>query len=119
MRVLRRYTEEFKTDALAVLKRSDLSLSAVAHNLGVPPWTLRAWYNKAEMAKRKKTAKPKGSSSKIPRFVTPRETEEETDPERIARLERELSEVRKENDSLKLDREVLKKAAAFFMKESE
>jgi len=119
MRVLRRYTEEFKVDALAILKRSDLSLSAVAHNLGVPPWTLRAWYNKAEMAKRKKTAKPKGSASKIPRFVSPPTMEEETDIERIARLERELSDARKENESLKLDREILKKAAAFFVKESE
>src|ERR1043165_475044 len=106
MRVLRRYTEEFKADALIVLERSDLSLSAVANNLGIPPWTLRAWYNKAQMAKRKSTAKPKGSSSKIPRFVSPPGTEKETDVERIARLERELSEVRKENDSLKLDREI-------------
>ncbi|HEY8079335.1 MAG TPA: hypothetical protein VIF62_34630, partial [Labilithrix sp.] len=43
----------------------------------------------------------------------------EAPEEKIDRLEREVTELRKENDSLKLDRAILKKAAAFFAKESE
>jgi transposase len=37
----------------------------------------------------------------------------------VTRLEREVQTLRKENDSLRMDREILKKAAAFFAKESE
>jgi transposase-like protein len=39
--------------------------------------------------------------------------------EKVARLERELAAANKEIDSLRMDREILKKAAAFFAKESE
>lgn len=38
---------------------------------------------------------------------------------KLARLERENQTLRKEIDSLRMDREILKKAAAFFAKESE
>ncbi len=122
MRVLQRYSDQFKTDALTILDRSDLTLSQVARNLGVPHWTLRSWYNTAEMAKQQKKRKPKGSASKgaskIPRYVSAQPAEE-NDAERIARLEAELKESRREVEALKLDREILKKAAAFFVKESE
>ena len=119
MRVIRRYSEDFKTDALAILHRSDQTLSQVARNLGVPHWTLRDWYNTAEMAKRqKKQTRQKPVSSKVPPHVSA-QPGEETDAERIARLEAELKESRREVEALKLDREILKKAAAFFVKESE
>jgi transposase len=114
MRVLRRYSDEFKTDALALLDRSDQTLSEVARNLGVPHWTLRGWYRMAEMAKRKK----KQPAAKTDRYVSTGPGTE-SDAERVARLEAELKAARKEVESLKLDREILKKAAAFFVKESE
>jgi transposase-like protein len=41
---------------------------------------------------------------------------DETPEQHIVRLERELDQLRKENESLKTDREILKKAAAFFAK---
>jgi transposase len=43
----------------------------------------------------------------------------ETAEQKLARLERENTALRKEVESLRTDREILKKAAAFFVKESE
>ena len=43
----------------------------------------------------------------------------ETLEEKVARLERENAQLRKKNDDLEMDRAILKKAAAFFAKESE
>ena len=43
----------------------------------------------------------------------------ETAEEKIARLEKENAELRRKNASLEMDRAILKKAAAFFAKESE
>ena len=45
--------------------------------------------------------------------------EAESPDERIARLERENERLQKKVESLETDREILKKAAAFFAKESE
>jgi hypothetical protein len=42
----------------------------------------------------------------------------ETVQQKLARLERENAALRKEVDDLKLDKVILKKAAAFFVKES-
>jgi hypothetical protein len=43
----------------------------------------------------------------------------ESAEQKLARLERENQTLRKENDSLRKDREILKIAAAFFVKERE
>jgi small GTP-binding protein len=43
---------------------------------------------------------------------------EETTEQKLARLEREIAALRKENADLKVDKDILKKAAAFFAKES-
>jgi transposase len=120
MRVAPRYTQEFRTDALALLRKSERSLRAVAVDLGLCPETLRGWYKQEEMAKKtRKTGKlPPGARPQA--RVVPRAAEDAEDAEeRIARLERELAAVKKENESLRQDREILKKAAAFFVKESE
>jgi transposase len=45
---------------------------------------------------------------------------EERSPEaRLAELEAEVKALRRRNEQLEMDREILKKAAAFFAKESE
>jgi transposase len=108
MRRLNRYTIEFRHEALALLRRSDRSLKEVAGDLGVNHWTLRSWMEQDDM-KRKKRA-PTGS------LPTPKN---ETVEEQLARLKRENAKLLRENDQLKEDREILKKAAAFFAKESE
>ena len=91
-----------------MLRNSDRTIREVSLALGVSDWTLRTWYKQSEMSKPKKTK----ASPKPP-------PEGETSAEKIARLERELAASRKEIDSLRVDREILKKAAAFFAKESE
>ena len=106
-----RYTEEFKTEALALIDRDDRSFAQLGQDLGVQPWTLRYWYKQREMAKKKKK-----QAGKAPLSVA---FKDETAEQRLARLERENKRLQRENDQLKMDREILKKAAAFFAKENE
>ena len=103
----KRYDETFREEALALLKRSDRTLNAVAADLGLNANTLRYWY-KADMAKKGK--KPAGASPKPPAS--------ESVDDRLARLERENAALKKKVDELEMDRAILKKAAAFFAKES-
>lgn len=56
--------------------------------------------------------KPKGTKTTPPPV-------DETPEQELARLRRELRTLKRENDQLRMDREILKKAAAFFAKESE
>jgi transposase-like protein len=109
MRVRPTYTDEFKSDAVEAVRRSDRSRRQVARDLGVSHAALCAWYKREEMAKR-----TKGNSKARPPAPT-----EETAEQRLRRLERENDALRKENETLRMDREILKKAAAFFAKESE
>ena len=102
----RRYTAEFREDAVRLVKTTDRSVTSIAEGLGVSHWTLRDWY-RADVAK-KKTRK---SSVVVP--------DKESDEEKAARLERENRELRKRVEELETDRDILKKAAAFFAKESE
>ncbi len=115
MRVVPRYTEQFKIDAIELLKNSDKSYRQVADDLGVSDESLRNWYKKFEMAKRRKrSAKVIAAEKALDRVVANESVEQ-----RLARLERENAALKKENEELKTDREILKKAAAFFAKESE
>lgn len=105
------YTEEFKQDAVRLLERSGRSYTQVSGDLGVSYWTLRNWYKDLRMGKRSKKA-TSGKAAAAP-------VSGETLEEKVGRLERENALLRKENDSLQMDRAILKKAAAFFAKESE
>ena len=115
MRVQARYTDEFKTDALDLLNRTGRSLPAVARDLGVSVGSLRNWYKDREMAKKKK----KRSGAAVTPTPVRVPDEELSVEERLKRAERENAALKREIDSLKMDREILKKAAAFFAKESE
>jgi transposase len=108
VRVRKTYTDAFKSDALRLIRRGDRTYLQLGADLGVSHWTLRDWYKVDEMSKR----------SKKKERVLPAPAEE-TPEEKVARLERALSLLQSENDSLRMDREILKKAAAFFAKESE
>lgn len=102
------YDEEFKTNAVAMVTRGDRSAVTVASDLGVPVNTLRYWMASRRMKRKRKGAPPSVAGPT-----------NETDAEKIERLERENSALRKDVESLRMDREILKKAAAFFAKESE
>ena len=112
MRVANRrtYDRSFREDSLSLLSRSDRPLAVIAHDLGISPSTLRYWYE-ADMAKKGKKVR----GAKLPVGDPAAESPEE----KVARLETEVAVLRQENEELKLDRAILKKAAAFFAKESE
>lgn len=86
-----KFTEEFKIEAIKLVKEQGLSTAQVASDLGVGKSTLDKWvrYNKA----------PNGSA----------ETISESEKEELKRL-------RKENHTLRMERDILKKATAFFSK---
>ena len=114
----RRYDQVFRESALALVERSNRAMTAIAEDLGVPPATLRYWYKQAEMAKKGKLAQRARKGSTAPMTLS-NSNPPSSDQERIAQLEREVAALQKENEELKMDRAILKKAAAFFAKESE
>lgn len=88
-----RYSEEFRDEAVRLVVESKSSAAQVARDLGVNIWTLRDWVK----ARRKRDGA--GSAGRS-----------ETLEEENRRLKRELVVVKQE-------REILKKAAAYFAKE--
>lgn len=111
----RRYEAAFRAEAVALLDRTDRSVTEVATSLGMPPGTLYRWYDQ-EMARRRDKPKLGAPTPGLP--GTPIAPPTETVQQKLARLERENAALRRENEDLKLDKEILKKAAAFFAKES-
>lgn len=95
----RRYTEEFKTEAV----RLALSTggNAAAKRLGIPQSTMTNWVRQSRDGASPPVA---GAVAAVKRPVSELEAEN-------ARLRRELA-------SAKLDLEIVKKAAAYFAKES-
>ena len=87
------YTEEFREEAVRLVLESKSTLARVAEDLGVNTWTLRGWVKRYRESVR---------ASEPPR--------PETLAEENRRLKRELSILRQERD-------ILKKAAAYFAKE--
>ena len=90
----RRYTEEFKAEAVRVLQQSDEPLAKIARDLGITPHSLRAWQEAVRPA------------------VAP--DRQLTEDERS-----ELARLRRENQQLRMERDILKKATAFFARHSE
>jgi transposase len=113
VRETNRYDDAFREGALGLLARSGRSIPAVAADLGIPAATLRHWYNGGMARSRKPT-------HVLPTLKPPTSTAaNETLQQKVARLERENEELRRANAELEMDRAILKKAAAFFVKESE
>ena len=115
MRVIqtyRKFSDPFVQDAVALMERTDRPFREVAAGLGVSTSTLRGWY-KQHVAKTKRPKKP--ARREVPAVITQTETAEG----KIARLERECAALRKQVENLETDRAILKKAAAFFARESE
>ncbi|MEE1671566.1 MULTISPECIES: transposase [Streptomyces] len=90
----KRYSAEFKRDAVALALSSEKTVTEVARDLGVSPEGLRGWVKQA----------------KIDRGEGPAGALTSDEREELRRVRRELAEVKKAN-------EILVKAAAFFAKE--
>jgi len=93
---LRSYTAEFKLSAIALVAAKTHTIDQVAANLGISRDTLKFWLKEH----RRKNPPP------IP--VNP---VEESD------LQALVKQLRRENERLTLERDILKKAAAFFARE--
>jgi len=91
-----RYTTEFKAEAVKLVTEQGLSQEAAANRLGIPKGTMGNWIVAAKASTR--TVAP-GSRSAT-------ELEEEN-----ARLRKDLAEAR-------MERDILKKATAYFARES-
>jgi len=107
----RTYTPEFRAEAVALMRRRDCTYPELAEELGVNQHTLRSWYMADVMARKKakrNTGAEPGSA-----------LADETPEDKVRRLERECAKLRKQVERLEEDRAILKKAAAFFAKESE
>lgn len=116
-KISRRYDADFRAGAVELAERNDRPLRQAAEDLGIPTTTLWYW---CEMARKKKQKiVPARPARPVPRVVSRMVPIHETADEKIARLEREVDQLKKRNDQLELDRAILKKAAAFFAKESE
>jgi len=54
----KRHPEEFKADAVELLRTSDEPLAMVAQRLGVNHWTLRDWYRASDVTRKPQRATP-------------------------------------------------------------
>lgn len=96
----RSFTPGFKAEAVRLCRLGDRSIPQIAHELDLPTSNLRLWLRQAEGA-------GAGASAAA---VTSGRT--------IGELEQENLRLQQKVKRLEMDREILKKAAAFFAKES-
>jgi len=97
------YTRQFKEEAMRLVTGPQgYSNTAAARQLGIPPSTLAKWLSKAGWRT------PAKAAPTLPGTPLP------DDP---AVLRIRLREVEEENRRLKMEKEILKKATAFFARE--
>ena len=90
----RKFTKEFKVEAVRLLDQPGMSVSKAATDLGVPENTLYRWR----------------------RELTEDGVEAFRGQGRLRSDQEELARLRRENAELRMEREILKKATAFFAK---
>jgi transposase-like protein len=91
----RAFTPEYKAEVVKLVRDSGKSVGEVAKDMGLTETSVRAWVKQA------KVDAGEGAAGAL------------TTAER-----EELTRLRRENKTLQLEREILKKAAAFFAKEN-
>jgi transposase len=91
-----KYPEEFRREAVELVKSSERPRVEIARSLGISDSTLSNWVNDDRDRQRRAE-----------------------DPDALSESERaELARLRKENIELRTDREILRKAAAYFARET-
>ncbi len=92
-----RYTKEFRLEAVKLVLEEHLAWAEAARRLSLPTSTLANWVKAAKA----------GKLSDVGKKYRP-----------LTEIEMELARVKKENAELRMERDILKKAAAYFAKES-
>jgi len=95
-RTRRSFSDEFKAETVRLVRESGKSIGAIARELDLTETALRRWVRQAEIDA------GRGPAGAL--------TTSERD---------ELTQLRRENKRLRMERDILKKATAFFAKESE
>jgi transposase-like protein len=88
----RKFTDEFKSETVKLIRESSRTVGSVARELDLTETAVRNWVKRAEAS---------GPASTL-------------SPDERA----ELRHLRKENRELRMEKEILRKATAFFAKES-
>ncbi len=88
----RKFTDEFKAETVKLIRGSGRTVGSVARELSLTETAVRNWLKQAEAS---------GSADTL-------STDERA----------ELRRLRKENQELRMEKEILRKATAFFAKES-
>ena len=91
----RKFTDEYKAEAVRLVREGGMTVTQAAKDLDLTESALRNWVKLAEIDD------GKGAADAL------------TSPER-----KELQRLRRENLQLRMEREILKKATAFFAKEN-
>ena len=92
-----RYTKEFREEVVKLVTEENISLPEAARRLSLPPSTLATWvkaYKDGRLGEVGKTQRP------------------------LTEIEMDLARTKKELVEVKMERDILKKAAAYFAKES-
>ena len=92
------YTDQFKAEAIKQIEQNQGNISATARALGISMQTLSNWYNKSKAGKLKGT--------------------ESYDAKHVA-LIKENNKLKQQLKIAEMEREFLKKAAAYFAKENQ
>ncbi len=92
-----RYTKEFREEAVKLVTEQRLSLPEAARRLSMPPSSIGNWL-KAHKA---------GKLGEVGKSYRP-----------LTEIEMELARMKKELAEVKMERDILKKAAAYFARES-
>ena len=92
-----RYCKEFREEAVKLVMEERLSVPEAGRRLSLPPSTITSWVKQFKA----------GRLGDIGKAYRP-----------LTEVEMELAKVKKENSTLKMENEILKKAAAYFARES-
>lgn len=94
MALRRKFSPEFKSEAVRLATQAGVAISSVARDLGINDSVLRRWMRDAALPSSR--SRPGGT-----------ETSE---------LAKEVARLRKENARLKMERDIIKKALGYFAK---
>lgn len=92
------YTSEFRQQAVELITREGLGIAEASRRLSISPKTLTNWVRRARVG-------DSPASAAAPR-------------REVTEAEAELSRLRRENAELRMERDILKKASAYFAQES-